>query len=221
MNNTIFVLLDACRYDLGTRNLGFLEHMVDYGKGAKFRVRGELPSLSRPIYATLLNGLPVHRHGVSSNDMICRLTTENVFSLCQAHNGLTAAAAYSWFSELFCCAPFHRPKDRIRLGARGDIDYGIFYWEDSYPDSHLFADGEYLRRQYDPDFILYHTMGIDWAGHMHGASSAEYEQAILAADACLSQLLPLWLAEEYQVVITSDVGLSCAVSWKENDHFTG
>ena len=45
MRKTIFVLLDACQYDAGTRNLGYLEHLIDYGKGAKYKVRGELPAL--------------------------------------------------------------------------------------------------------------------------------------------------------------------------------
>ena len=42
MNKTIFVLLDACQYEAGTRNLAFLEHLVDYGKGAKY-TRGRAP----------------------------------------------------------------------------------------------------------------------------------------------------------------------------------
>ena len=31
MKKTVFVLLDACQYEAGTRNLGYLEHMVDAG----------------------------------------------------------------------------------------------------------------------------------------------------------------------------------------------
>ena len=45
MKKTIFVLLDACQYEAGTRNLGYLEHLIDYKKGAKYKVKGELPSL--------------------------------------------------------------------------------------------------------------------------------------------------------------------------------
>ena len=28
MKKTIFVLLDACQYEAGTRNLGYLEHLI-------------------------------------------------------------------------------------------------------------------------------------------------------------------------------------------------
>lgn len=45
MNKTVFILLDACQYEAGTRNLGYLEHLIDYQKGAKYKVKGELPSL--------------------------------------------------------------------------------------------------------------------------------------------------------------------------------
>ena len=70
MNKTVFILLDACQYEAGTRNLGYLEHLIDYQKGAKYKVKGELPSLSRPIYATLLTGTPVYSHGITTNDVL-------------------------------------------------------------------------------------------------------------------------------------------------------
>lgn len=70
MKKTIFILLDACQYEAGSRNLGFLEHLTDYGKCAKYKVRGELPSLSRPIYATLLTGLPVSEHGINVRQIL-------------------------------------------------------------------------------------------------------------------------------------------------------
>ena len=62
MDKTIFVLLDACQYEAASKYLGYLEHMIDYNKGAKYKVLGELPSLSKPMYATLFTGLPVCKH---------------------------------------------------------------------------------------------------------------------------------------------------------------
>ncbi|MCI9212568.1 MAG: alkaline phosphatase family protein [Ruminococcus sp.] len=208
MRKTIFVLLDACQYDAGTRNLGYLEHLIDYGKGAKYKVRGELPSLSRPMYATLLTGLPVYKHGIAANETVRVLGCDNLFSMCKSQGGVTAAAAYLWVSELYNHVPFHLDKDRIQIHSGGMIDAGIYYWEDSYPDSHLFADGEYLRTQYDPDFILYHSMGIDNQGHLKGAGSKEYEGAIAAANNILSLLMETWMQEGYQIVITADHGMN-------------
>lgn len=208
MNKTILVLLDACRYDAATRNFGYLEHLIDCGRGAKYKVRGELPSLSRPIYATLLSGLPVHVHGITSNEVVRRLAEENVFSLCRAAGGRTAAAAYHWMCELFDRAPFSPLEGRIRLEGSGAIGSGIYYWEDGYPDSHLFADGEFLRLRCGPDFLLYHPMGIDCAGHQKGSESPEYEQAVMRAGCCLAVLLPAWLEAGWQVVVTADHGMN-------------
>jgi len=208
MNKTIFVLLDACQYEAGIRNLGYLEHLIDYGKGARYKVRGELPSLSRPMYATLMTGIPVCMHGITSNATVRTLQCENVFSLCKAHAGVTAAAAYSWVSELYNHSPFRPDEDRIQIHPGGMIDVGMFYWEDGYPDSHLFADGEYLRRRFEPDFILYHSMGIDYQGHLKGAGSREYEGAIAGADEILSQLMEGWRKEGCQVVVTADHGMN-------------
>lgn len=207
MQETIFVLLDACQYEAASKYLGFLEHMVDYGQGAKYKVRGELPSLSRPMYATLLTGLPSYKHGVSCNEMAVTLNCDSVFSLCKQAGGVTAAAAYSWMSELYNHAPFDGNRDRIQLKSRGNIDHGIFYWLDSYPDSHTIADGEYLRHAYYPDFLLYHTMAIDTNGHIAGAGSAEYCNAVANVGHLLASLLPTWLKEGYQVVVTADHGM--------------
>lgn len=208
MNKTIFILLDACQYEAGTRNLAFLEHLVDYGKCAKYKVKGELPSQSRPIYATLLTGLPVYQHGILHNQIRKTLDVPNLFSLCKENGGVTAAAAYSWVSELFNQSPFLQERDYIQLNSGKWIDHGIFYWEDMYPDSHVVADGEFLRRAYDPDFLMVHTMFIDYIGHIHGSGSVQYENSVALAGNVIASGLPQWLKEGYNVVITADHGMN-------------
>lgn len=116
MRKTIFVLLDGCTYDSAQENLGFLEHLIESGVGSKFKVRGELPSLSRPMYETLLTGLPVCSHLVTNN-LVQRLSLkENIFTLCRKNNLNTAAAAYHWVSELYNKTPFNPATDRIQWG---------------------------------------------------------------------------------------------------------
>lgn len=208
MKKTIFVLLDACQYEAGTRNLGYLEHLIDYKKGTKYKVKGELPSLSRPMYATLLTGTPVFSHGITTNDTLRTLDCDNVFSLCQKQGRKTAAAAYHWFGELYNHIPFRIDRERIQLQSSETINSGIYYWDDTYPDSHLFADGEFLRQNQDPDFLLIHSMAIDDQGHKHGAGSKEYEEAIAVAGHMIANLLPTWRAAGYHVVITADHGIN-------------
>lgn len=208
MNQTIFVVLDACQFDAAEKYCGFLEHMIDAKKGAKYKVKGELPSMSRPMYETLLTGLPAYRHGITNND-VCRLSNvNNIFKLCKENKKTTAAAAYYWNSELYNHAPFDKSKDRIQLNSKELIQNGIFYWEDSYPDSHLFADAEFLRTMYHPDFLLIHPMGVDYNGHKYGHGSSEYSWAIVNNDTILSNLIPLWMKEGYHIVITADHGMN-------------
>ena len=208
MNKTIFVLLDACQYEAGTRNLAYLEHLVEHGKCAKYKVKGELPSQSRPMYATLLTGMPVYEHGIVHNETRKTLEVPNLFSLCKEQGGVTAAAAFSWVSELFNQGPFQYERDYIQLNTGKQIDHGIYYWEDSYPDSHVIANGEFLQRQFDPDFLMVHTMFIDYIGHIYGAGSSQFENAVALAGNVLALPLKRWLEKGYNVVITADHGMN-------------
>ena len=208
MDKTIFVLLDACQYEAASKYLGYLEHMIDYNKGAKYKVLGELPSLSKPMYATLFTGLPVCKHGVTCNEVGAVLPYDSVFSLCRKAGGRTAAISYSWMSELYSRAPYVSDRDRVQLDAEGSIQYGMYYWDDNYPDSHVFAEGECLRKTFEPDFMLYHTMAVDEWGHMKGADSAEYANAVAAVGHLIAARMPEWLEKGYQVVVTADHGMN-------------
>lgn len=208
MNKTIFVLLDGCTFDGAKENLGYLEHLIESKKGAKYKVKGELPSLSRPMYETLLTGLTVYEHLIVNNYIVRKSAEESIFTLCRKNGLKTAAAAYYWVSELYNRAPFNPIEDRIQLNADSNIQNGIFYFEDHYPDSHLFLDGEFLRKNFDPDFLFIHSMNIDDAGHKFGSSSREYACAISKADTIISTCMPLWIKEGYNVIITSDHGMN-------------
>ena len=96
----------------------------------------------------------------------------------------------------------------MQLDAEGSIQYGMYYWDDNYPDSHVFAEGECLRKTFDPDFMLYHTMAVDEWGHMKGADSAEYANAVAAVGHLIAARMPEWLEKGYQVVVTADHGMN-------------
>lgn len=87
------------------------------------------------------------------------------------------------------------------------IQHAVFYSRDEYPDETVISDGERLRRLWQPDFLLIHTMNVDDAGHRFGAESLEYRIAAVEADRLLSLVVPQWLAEGYQVVVASDHGM--------------
>lgn len=99
-------------------------------------------------------------------------------------------------------------RDRDQHNPAFPIQYGRFYWEDSYPDSHLFADAEMLRQAHNPDFMLVHPMGIDYAGHCYGSDTKAYRGSVLASDSLLSHYVPCWRDAGYTLLITSDHGMN-------------
>ncbi|GGG54241.1 alkaline phosphatase family protein [Paenibacillus radicis (ex Gao et al. 2016)] len=206
----IVVVLDGLRYDAARKYLGYMEHLVEQGEVQCYRVRSELPSLSRPLYEVLLTGTPAARNGITANH-IARLSYEqSVFHLATQAGLTTAAAAYHWVSELYNSAPFNPVTDRHQHDESKPIQHGAFYFEDHYPDSHLFADAEYLRTAYDPNFLYVHSMNIDDAGHKHGGEGKGYEAAVRTADGILATLVPLWQSHGYRIVVTSDHGMNAA-----------
>lgn len=206
-NKTIFILLDGCGFDAAVNGLGYIEHLIEKEKGAKYRVLGELPSNSRPIYETLLTGLPPVQHGILENMTPARSRKESIFSLCIKQELRTAAAAYHWISELYS-SPFDPRTDRYQFDSGNTIQNGIYYFEDTYPDSHVFSDAEFLRCQYKPDFLMIHTMNCDDMGHLFGAQSKEYHGAVHKADAILALSMPQWLQDGWQIIITADHGMN-------------
>ncbi len=204
---TILIVLDGLRYDCARLDLGYMEALVRAGDAQVYKVDSQLPSISRPLYETLMTGLPPVEHGVVSNAVVRLSERPNVFSLARSAGLKTAAAAYSWFFELYNRAPF-TPDDRRIEHSEGGIQFGSFYWDDTYPDSHLFADAHDLVLRYRPDFMVLHSMNIDDTGHRHGGASPAYRNAARMASHLLALAVPRWRALGYTVLVTSDHGMS-------------
>ncbi|SHI21334.1 Metalloenzyme superfamily protein [Sporobacter termitidis DSM 10068] len=211
MKKLIFVLVDGLRCDTAFRHMGFMEHLLEMGAASRYRVRSELPSMSRPIYETLMTGMPVLEHGIFSNEVSRLSKEENLFGLARENGLTTAAAAYCWFSELYNRAPFNPVTDRLQLDADLPIQNGLFYFKDvtgAYPDSHLIADAEALRQRFNPDFLLVHPMNTDDAGHKSGSDSSDYVKSVIMIDYILSNTIPIWLGSGYTVLVTGDHGIN-------------
>lgn len=204
----IVVVLDGLRYDAARKYLGYMEHLVEQGEVSCYRVESQLPSLSRPLYEVLLTGTPVAQNGITANHIVRLSREESVFHLATKAGLRTAAAAYHWVSELYNRAPFNLVEDRHQHDESQPVQHGMFYFEDHYPDSHLFLDAEHLRTAYDPNFLYIHSMNIDDMGHKHGGESKEYAGAVRMADGLLASLVPLWRSQGYQVIVTSDHGMN-------------
>ena len=204
----ILIILDGLAYQTGADCMGFLQGLCQAGQGKLYKMNCELPSLSRPLYECILTGVPPVQSGIFHNQITRNSSQESIFSLARAQDKITAAAAYNWISELYNETPWDPYRDRFTQDPDKLIQYGLFYAEDHYPDSHLFFDAEFLRRQYNPDFLLVHPMNIDDAGHKGGIDSAIYRNTARQTDSSLSDILPFWLSQGYQILITADHGMN-------------
>ena len=208
----ILVLVDGLRADTAMHEMGFLEGMVAHGRATRHIMRCELPSLSRTLYHTIHTGLPPQVHGITSNDMVRTGEHDNLFTLARAGGLRTAAAAYSWFSELYNHTPFDPVMDREMDDESQTIQHGRFYKDGSFPDAELFRAADMLVQRFEPDYLLVHPMGCDHVGHLHGGESAIYKQTAANIDNLLALTAPGWLERGYQVLVTSDHGMD-AEGW--------
>ncbi|NPV43985.1 MAG: alkaline phosphatase family protein [Firmicutes bacterium] len=207
MNKVIMILIDGLSFETAFNEMGFLNHLVEKGIGAMYKVETELPTLSRPLYETIFTGVVSYYSGITTNKSIRLSSNESIFHLARDKGLKTAASAYYFLSELYNKAPFDLICDREQLNEKNPIQYGKFYFEDSYPDSHIFVDGEILRKNYNPDFLLINTMGVDYVGHIYGSNSKEYKAQAGMTDGLLAWFLPTWIEQEYHIIVTSDHGM--------------
>ena len=207
-NKVILVVLDGLAYETAEQCMGFLQGLKEQEVTTLYKMQCELPSKSRPLYETILTGVPPVLSGVVHNEVIRNSNQQSVFSLARQAELTTSAAAFHWFSELYNHSPYDAVRDRHTVDPEQLIQYGCFYHGEHYPDSYLYLDAETLRRRYNPDFLLVHPMNIDNAGHHEGADSAHYRNTVRNSDSELSKYVPTWINEGYQVLVTSDHGMN-------------
>ncbi|PSJ45057.1 nucleotide pyrophosphatase [Zobellella taiwanensis] len=208
MRKVILVLIDGLAHEVAQHSLGYLLGLCEAGRATGYKLQCELPAVSRPLYETILTGTRPVDHGVVHNQVVRTSREQSIFTLARAAGLTTAAAAYHWLSELYNRAPYQAVRDRFTQDERLAIQYGVFYHRDDYPDCHLLLDAEWLRRRFDPHFLLVHPMNVDDAGHKHGLDSSQYRNSARRLDLWLADYLPGWLAEGYQVLVTSDHGMN-------------
>jgi len=208
MNKIILVLSDALRYDIAKDNMGFLGHLVEYKLASLYKIVGELPSMSRPMYETIHTGVPSSQHGIVANSIVRLSNKPNVFQAVRNAGKVTAAAAYYWYSELYNRAPYDRIDDRETDDESLNIQHGRFFTEDEYPDIELFSSAAHLIRKFSPDYLLLHPMGMDYYGETYGSDSKEYRNHAVYQDSKLAPLIMEWQKSGYTIFITGDHGIN-------------
>jgi predicted AlkP superfamily pyrophosphatase or phosphodiesterase len=208
MSKLILVLSDALRYDAAVEGMGYLGHLVESKHASLYKIVGELPSMSRPMYETIHTGLPTSEHGVVANSVVRLSTKPNVFQSLKDAGKITAAAAYFWFSELYNRAPYDRIDDKEVDDLSMPIQHGRFYTEDEYPDLELFATAAMLVRRFSPDYLLLHPMGMDYHGEKYGSDTSQYRNHAIRQDVWLAPLIVEWMESGYNILVTGDHGIN-------------
>jgi predicted AlkP superfamily pyrophosphatase or phosphodiesterase len=208
LSKVILVLSDGLRYDTALASMGTLGHLMEVKLASLYKVTGELPSMSRPMYETLHTGLSASEHGIISNLVVRCSAKPNIFRLARESGKITAAAAYYWFSELYNRAPYDRIEDREVDNDSLPIQHGRFYTQDDFPDIDLFATAGMLVRKFSPDYLLVHPMGMDYTGGMHGADTSVYRNHATSQDMWLATYLVEWMERGYSILVTADHGIN-------------
>jgi predicted AlkP superfamily pyrophosphatase or phosphodiesterase len=208
MNRLAVILVDGLRADTARRCMGYLLALEEAGRARWSTLSCELPSLSRPLYATVISGKRPVDHGILSNDNVGVRLDDTLFDDVAALGGTSAVAAYDWFYEMLAGERFAPARHRTAACASRGVVAGSWYWEDEYPDSHLLVDAEDLRQRHAPDLLFVHPMGMDSAGHAHGGGTDAYKLAARKLDMAFALLLPHWLDAGYDIVVTSDHGMN-------------
>lgn len=207
MARVVFVLLDGLTAATARRCLSYPQALEEANLARYTELVSPLPPLSRPAYATLLCGIPPAQSGIVHNDDARLCPAPTICAQARDAGLVTAAAAYHWMSELCNVAPFDAARDRLTHAPGMPIAHGLFYSNDAYPDDELFRDAACLCQSFTPDLLLVHSMGIDHAGHCHGAESRAYRDAARHADGLLARWLPIWEKQGYSALVTSDHGM--------------
>lgn len=159
--------------------------------------RTVMPSVTLPCHTSMLRGVDVPRHGITTN--IFQPLARPVPSLFDVarHHGKRCAFFYNWGH----LRDLHDPESVLFS----------YYVRDS--DS---ADGDRKvtdaaiahMREHDLDFAMVYLGWTDQCGHDHGWMSKEYIQAISDADVCVGRILDALKEQrkEPNVLVQSDHG---------------
>ena len=208
MSKVILIMSDALRYDVAMTHMGFLGHLVETKHASLYKIVGELPSMSRPMYETIHTGMASSEHGIVANTVVRRSTMPNIFQSVVGAGRVTAAVAYYWVSELYNHAPFDWIEDKEVDNDKSLVQHGRFHRTDDYPDEESFASAAFLVRKFSPDYLLLHPVMMDYTGETYGSDSSQYRRQAIKQDVLLGPLLMEWRERGYTVLITGDHGIN-------------
>jgi len=208
MSKVILIMSDALRYDVAKSHMGYLGHLVETRQATLYKIIGELPSMSRPMYETIHTGVTTSEHGIVANSVNRLSVMPNIFRCAVEAGKVTAAVAYYWVSELYNRSPFDSIDDKEVDEEKLFVQHGRFHRTDDYPDEESFASAAMLVRRFSPDYLLLHPVMMDFTGETYGSDSVQYRRQALKQDVLLGPLTLEWKERGYTILVTGDHGIN-------------
>ena len=209
MTSVIVAVIDGLRLDVAQERFVNFNRYIEMNEASLHRMVCGNPSISRPMYASILTGVPTTIHHIVSNDINEKLTVPDLFTLVSDSGRTTGAVAHSYFHELVYGGydpALHSSYD----GQERPIHHGRFYGGPPYHDEKEINRTSNLITQHKPDFVLCHFSDLDYFGDNFegfGSLSKEYLDHAAKLDEMLITQVLRWRDEGYVVFVTSDHGM--------------
>lgn len=174
----VLISIDGMRPDaVLAANTPVMDRLMSEG-ACTLTARSVMPSVTLPCHTSMLRGVDVERHGITSNDFhpLAR-PVPSVLDVAHAA-GRRTGFFYNWGQLRDLCEP-------------GSLDVSYLYGNAYVPDGDwnvARSAADHLLRE-DFDFLFVYFGHTDECGHKHGWMSAEYLDAIANADSCLGFVL--------------------------------
>lgn len=187
----ILILADGMRPD-AMENLPYVK---DFMKKSAYtmKMKTDFPSVTLPCHMSLFLGVPVGRHGVTTNLYVPPVRpVKGLLEQIRAAKK-TTAVFYDWEQLRDLWRPGNVNFARFEQGATGEIakrntEEAIKYIAEA-----------------SPDFVFLYLGYPDGAGHNHGWMTEEYMESVNTVWECVRDVVEA-VSDEYTIMVTADHG---------------
>lgn len=216
-NKIILLIIQALSYEIATSKMNYMNELVEKGEARFYKLDIERASLLKPLYEDVFEGTNLFVNAMIHNQVIRRQSSKNIFQITRENGLKTGAAAYYWFGETYNEEKLKWQELKEKIDEASNIQYATYYGNYSYRDSDVFTDSEYIRKKYNPNLLLVHSMGIEHVSLKYGEDTQEFREKVFEIDNTLELMIPIWIEGGYQVIVTTEKRRSASNSIKEDD----
>lgn len=213
----ILVILQALSYDAATARMSYMNELVSKGKAQFYKVDSDKTSFSKSLQEDVLQGNNFYVNAMLNHQILKKGNEKNIFQLVRENGLKTGAAAYYWISRMYDQESLEWQEHEEKIDESSNIQYATYYGNYSYRDSDVFTDSEYIRKKYNPNLLLVHSMGIAHVSLKYGAHTQEYYNKISEIDSTLELIIPMWQEAGYDIIVTTEQEISIAEKKDEKD----